>query len=76
MCGGPSAAEKEAAAEQRAAAEEVKREAIDERASQKRDDISEALSARTQRQGKRGGKGRRSLFTSSGGAAGYLQRFN
>jgi hypothetical protein len=78
MCGGggPSQAEKQAAAEQRVEADYAKREAAEDRAKQKREDISEALSARTQRQGKRGGKGRRSLFTSSGGGAGYLQRFN
>jgi len=78
MCfgGGPSQAEKQAAAEQRVETDIVKREAVEERATEKREDISNALSARTQRQGKRGGKGRRSLFTSSGGGAGYLQRFN
>lgn len=77
MCGGgPSRAEQQAAAEQRVEADYAKREAVEDRAKQKREDISVALSARTQRQGKRGGKGRRSLFTSSGGGAGYLQRFN
>ena len=79
MCGGgggPSQAEKQAAAEQRVEADYVKREAAEDRAKQKREDINEALSARTQRRGKRGGKGRRSLFTSSGAGAGYLQRFN
>lgn len=78
MCGGggPSQAEQQAAAEQRVEADLAKREAVEDRAKQKREDISSALSARVQRQGKRGGKGRRSLFTSSQGAAGYLQRFN
>lgn len=78
MCGGggPSQAEQQAAAEQRVEADFAKREAVEDRAKQKREDISSALSARVQRQGKRGGKGRRSLFTSSQGAAGYLQRFN
>ena len=42
MCFGPSAAEKAAAAEQREAADIAKREEIDKRAEQKRDDISEA----------------------------------
>ena len=76
MCLGPSAAEKRAAAEQRAAAEETKRQAIDERANQKREDIEGALSARVERKGKRGGAGRRSLFTSSGGASGFTGRFS
>jgi hypothetical protein len=78
MCGGggPSQADQQAAAEQRVEADYVKREAAEDVAKQKREDISEALSARTQRQGKRGGTGRRSLFTSSGGGTGYLQRFN
>lgn len=78
MCGGggPSQAEQQAAAEQRVEADLANREAAEDRAKQKREDISSALSARVQRQGKRGGKGRRSLFTSSQGAAGYLQRFN
>lgn len=79
MCGGgggPSQAEQQAAAEQRVEADLVNREAAEGRAKQKREDISSALSARVQRQGKRGGTGRRSLFTSSQGAAGYLQRFN
>lgn len=78
MCfgGGPSQAEKQAAAEQRVEADYAKRDAAEDIAKQKREDISQALSARTQRQGKRGGSGRRSLFTSSGGGAGYLQRFN
>lgn len=78
MCGGgggPSQAEQNVAAENRLAADEVNREAAEERAKEKREDISQALSARTQRQGKRGGIGRRSLFTSSSGAAGYLSRF-
>lgn len=79
MCGGgpsgPSQAEQDAAAAQRLAADEAQREAAEERAKEKRDDISEALSARTQRQGRRGGTGRRSLFSSSSGAAGYLSRF-
>ena len=73
---GPSQAEQQAAAEQRVEADYARRDAAEDVAKQKREDISEALSARTQRQGKRGGKGRRSLFTSSGGGAGYLQRFN
>jgi hypothetical protein len=53
----------------------AQREIAEEKAGVKRDDIQDALSARVQRQGKRGGKGRRSLFSSKSGAAGYLERF-
>jgi hypothetical protein len=73
MCFGPSAAEKAAAADQREAAEIAKREEIDKRAEQKRDDISEAISGRMERRGMRGGSGRRSLFRASG--SGFLGRF-
>ena len=62
MCFGPSRAEKEAAAERRVEADIAKREEVEKRASQKREDISEALEGRTARAGMRGGKGRRSLF--------------
>lgn len=75
MCGGPSAAEKKAAAEQRLAAEQAKQQAIQEKAGQKREDISDALSARSQRKGTRGGVGRRSLFSSNTGA-GFVGRFS
>lgn len=80
MCGGGGGAQvaqavENQAAENRLQADEVSREAAEERALQKRDEISQALSARTQRKGKRGGQGRRSLFSSSSGAAGYLSRF-
>ena len=71
--GGPSAAEKEAAAEQRIEAEAAKSEEIQKRAKQKREDISTALESKTQRSGMRGGAGRRSLFRASGG--GFLGRF-
>lgn len=67
--------EAEVAADARIEAEETKYEATVDKAEAKREDISEALSARVQRQGKRGGRGRRSLFTSSQGGAGYLNRF-
>lgn len=73
MCFGPSKAEKRAAAEQRELAAEAKREEIEKRAGEKREDIQDALSNRTVRAGKRGGKGRRSLFSSGGG--GFLGRF-
>lgn len=80
MCGGgssgPSQAEKDAAARQRAEAEAARQESARDTAEAKREDISDALSARVQRQGKRGGTGRRSLFTAAQGAAGYLSRFD
>ena len=76
MCGGPSNAEKRAAAEQRAAAEEQKQKEIQRRAESKRNDISEALSSREQRKGMRGGgQGRRSLYSASTGS-GFLGRFD
>lgn len=77
MCfggGGPSQPEKQAAATQRVEADVAKREEIEERAEKKREDISEALEARTEKRGMRGGAGRRSLFRSGGG--GFLGRFN
>mgnify|MGYP003625664016 FL=1 len=74
MCFGPSSAEKAAAASQREAAEDAKQEEIVERAENKREDISDALSARTVGKGKRGGVGRRSLFSS--GSSGFLGRFS
>jgi hypothetical protein len=76
MCfgGGPSKAEKEAAAEQRVEADVAKREEVEKRASQKREDISEALESRTTRAGMRGGKGRRSLFRAP--STGFLGRFD
>lgn len=74
MCFGPSKAEKKAAAEQRIQAEEARNEAARQRAEQKREDISDALSASVQRQGgMRGGTGRRSLFRA--GSSGFLGRF-
>jgi hypothetical protein len=75
MCFGPSAAERAAARAQREAAEQEKRQQIEERAQEKRSDITEALSASTERRGRAGGAGRRSLFTSSSGGAGYASRF-
>lgn len=72
---GPSAAENQAAAEARMEAEGAKQQAIQEKATQKKQAIGEALDVRTANAAKRGGSGRRSLFTSSGGAAGYLSRF-
>lgn len=78
MCfggGGPSQEEKEAAAEQRIEADQAKREEVEKRARQKREDISDALEASVQRKGgMRGGRGRRSLFRAGG--AGFLGRFD
>jgi hypothetical protein len=74
MCFGPSRREKQAAAEQRVEADVAKREEVEKLAEQKREDISQALEARTQRRGMRGGAGRRSLFRAGGG--GFLGRFN
>jgi hypothetical protein len=74
MCFGPSRREKQAAAEQQVEADVAKREEVEKRAEQKREDISQALEARTQRRGMRGGAGRRSLFRAGG--AGFLGRFN
>lgn len=73
---GPSQAELDAAAQQRAEATVVQQDAAQETAKIKREDIGNALTARVERQGKRGGTGRRSLFSSSKGAAGYLGRFD
>jgi hypothetical protein len=56
-------------------AEEAKQQAIQEKATQKKQAIGEALDMRTANAAKRGGSGRRSLFTSPGGAVGYLSRF-
>ena len=75
MCGGPSRAEKQAAADQRMETELAKSKAIEEKALEKREDITEALTARTKRKGlKGGGYGKRSLI-SSGSGAGFLKRF-
>jgi hypothetical protein len=72
---GPSVAENQSAAEQRVEADLAKEQAIQEKANQKKQAIGEALDMRTASGAKRGGSGRRSLFTSPGGAAGYLSRF-
>lgn len=74
MCFGPSSAEKAAAASQREAAEDAKQKEIRGRAEEKREDISDALSSRTVGKGKRGGVGRRSLFSTS--SSGFLGRFS
>jgi hypothetical protein len=73
MCFGPSAAEKQLAAETREEADRAKRSEIETRAETKREDITEAIEGRTERRGMRGGSGRRSLFRAAGG--GFLGRF-
>ncbi len=77
MClgGGPSRAEKEAAADQRVEADIAKREEIEERAKQKREDIAAALEAKTIRGAGKGGKGKRSLITAAT-TGGYMGRFD
>lgn len=75
--GGPDPAAEKKAAEDRVAADDVKAEEVSDRAESKREDISEALEARTQQSGRRGagkGAGRRSLFR-SGSGSGFLGRF-
>jgi hypothetical protein len=67
-------AQADAAAAQRAAAEEAKQLAIQERAVQKREDVTEALTARSERKGRRGGTGRRSLYSAPTGQ-GFIGRF-
>ena len=63
----------QAAAQARVNAEEAKRREVEERANTKREEISKALDSKT---GKgRGGAGRRSLYSSTGGGQGYLSRF-
>lgn len=75
MCFGPSKAEREAAAAQRDQAEEQLAVERKKTAQQKQQDIMAAMSRKTAGQAKgRGGYGRRSLFT--GGASGFLGRFN
>jgi hypothetical protein len=75
MCfgGGVTAAQKEQQAEAKAAREREQ----DRISEQKRDDIEGALSSRTvgRFSGSQGGTGRRSLFTSSSGGSGFLNRF-
>lgn len=73
MCFGPSKAEKKAAVETREEADVIKREEVEDRAEQKKEDITEAVEKRVERRGMRGGAGRRSLFRASG--SGFLGRF-
>lgn len=78
MCfgGGNRAAQEESnqrAAEERVEADIAKREEVEDRAKQKREDITEAITEKTQKRGMRGGRGRRSLFRAGGG--GFMGRF-
>jgi hypothetical protein len=74
MCFGPSKEEKKAAAEQRVEADAAEQKVKESAAKQKREDIQEALEARTEGQGgMRGGAGRRSLMKAGG--QGFLGRF-
>ena len=78
--GGPTEAENKQAAEQKVEAEAQVQEAVQEKAQQKATDIEQAISERTvgRARGARGsgGSGRRSLFRSAGGGAGFLSRFD
>jgi len=79
MCfggGGPTDAENQQAAQQRAAAEAETQREVQRRARQKAEDIQEAVSGRTVRGGRGGVAGRRSLFQSGSGGAGFLSRFD
>jgi len=64
-----------AAAAARIQAEDAKRKEIEKKANTKRDDITEAIDAKTSKGSGSGGKGRRSLYSSAGGGQGYLNRF-
>ena len=63
-----------AAASDRIEADVAKNDEVVKKSEKKRDNISEALSERTIKTGTRGGRGRRSLFSSSSGG-GFLGRF-
>jgi len=77
--GGPSVEEKQVSVDASLEADAAKRAAAEDKASEKRDDISEALEARSAGEGRGGagrGKGRRSLFRSGGSGEGFIGRFN
>ena len=77
--GAPTQVENQQAAEQKVEAEAEVQKAVQERAKQKVEDIDRAISASTineARRGRSGGSGRRSLFQSAAGGAGFLNRFN
>ena len=77
--GGPSVEEKQVSVDASLEADAAKRAAAEDKASEKRDDISEALEARSAGEGRGGsgrGAGRRSLFRSGGSGEGFIGRFN
>jgi hypothetical protein len=76
--GGPTQEEKQVSVDQSLEADAAQRESAEDLASQKREDISEALEARRTGEGRGGGggRGRRSLFRSGGSGAGFIGRFN
>jgi hypothetical protein len=77
MCFGPSNAEKQAAADARTEAEQVKRAEIEGKAVRKRDTIFDALTGREGVSSLSGGTGRRSLLSAGGSAGrGYASRFD
>jgi hypothetical protein len=69
----PAAVENQAAAAAQVETDMATREEDERRAKDKAEDITEALTARSAGKGKRGGSGRKSLLTSTGG--GFLGRF-
>ena len=77
---GPTEAENKQAAEQKVEADAQVQEAVQERAQQKAEDIEQAISKTTaaKARGARGsgGSGRRTLFQSTAGGAGFLSRFD
>jgi len=88
MCFGPSRAEKEAAAQQRIAADAKKQEEIQKKANKKKEDIADAITASQAGSKKGTGKGgssststksqygRESLFMADAGAQGFLGRYS
>jgi len=72
---GPSPAEKQAAAQDRLEAEQASEEEARKRAKAKREDIADAITGQSVEAGRRGGRGRRSMFRSFGGSSGFLGRY-
>ena len=64
----------QAAAQSRLQAEMAKRQAIEDRARAKAEDIGEAVSRNVARRGRRGSSGRPALMTST--AQGFISRFS
>ena len=69
----PAAVENQAAAAAQVETDMATREEDERRAKAKKEDITEALTAKSAGKGKQGGTGRASLLTSTGG--GFLGRF-